>query len=203
MKSVGSGKFGKLNQHLSSKSHQAALADFAHFTITRSHVDVMRSKQAKEILIQEKADEEKNKEIILILLDVVRTLARQSVAFRGEGDNKDGNFAQIVNLLSRHCPVLKSWLDDQRMTPDSTTYTSSKSPNEMLQLLLQSLRDQICAEITSTGIFSVSTDTTPDTANQDKIIVAARYINSSGILCERMIEIKGSIDKTGMGPLKM
>ena len=153
MKSIGSGQFGKLNQHLSSKSDQAALGDFAHFTITCSHVDVLRSKQAKEILIQEKADEEKNKEIILILLDVVRTLARQSVAFRGEGDNKDGNFVQIINLLSRHCPVLKSWLDDQRMTPDSTTYTSSKSPNEMLQLLVQSLRGQICAEITSTGIF--------------------------------------------------
>ena len=32
------------------------------------------SKQAKEILIQEKADEEKNKEVILILLDVVGKL---------------------------------------------------------------------------------------------------------------------------------
>ena len=42
------------------------------------------------------------------------------------------------------------------------------SPNEMLQLLPQSIRDQICAEITFAGIFSVSAATMPDTANQDK-----------------------------------
>ena len=44
--------------------------------------------------------------------------------------------------------------------------------------------------------------TTPDTANQDKIIVAARYVNSSGIPCERMVEIKESVDKTGAGTAK-
>lgn len=100
MKSVGSSKSGKLKQHFSSNSHKAALADFAHFAIKCSNVDVMMSKQAKETLVQEKADEENNKEIILTLLDVVRTLARQSLAFRGECDDKDGNFIQIVNLLS-------------------------------------------------------------------------------------------------------
>ena len=59
----------------------------------------MINKQAKEILTQEKVDEDENKEIILILLDWVRTLAKQSLAFRGEGDDKDGNFVKIVNLL--------------------------------------------------------------------------------------------------------
>ena len=85
------------------------------------------------------------------------------------------------------------------MRPYSTTYTSSKSQNEMLQLLAQSVRGQTCAEITSACIFSVSADTTPDNANQDKIIVAARYVNSSGIPSERMVEIKKSVDKTGAG----
>ena len=100
MKSVGSSKSGKLNQHFSSSSYKAALADFAHFAIKCSNIDFMMSKQVKEILIQEKADEEKHKEIILILLDVVRTLARHSLAFKGEGDNKDGNFVQIVSMSS-------------------------------------------------------------------------------------------------------
>ena len=43
---------------------------------------------------------------------------------------------------------------------------------------------------------------TTDTANKDKIIVAARYVNSSGIPCERMVEIKESVDKTGAGTAK-
>ncbi|XP_046859020.1 zinc finger MYM-type protein 1-like [Xenia sp. Carnegie-2017] len=202
MRSVGANKKGKLHKHFSSKSHQAALADFARFSITSGHIDVMMNAKMKEVLIQEKADEEKNKEIMLILLDVARTLARQSLAFRGGGDDKDGNFIQIVNLLSRHCPVLKLWLDDQRLRPYSTTYTSSEAQNEMLHLLAQSVRDEIRAEIKSAGVFSVSADTTPDTSNQDKLIVAVRYVNQMGIPCERLVEMKETLDKTGAGTAK-
>ena len=72
----------------------------------------------------------------------------------------------------------------------------------MLQLLAQSVRGQTCAEITSACIFSVSADTTPDTANQDKIIVAASFVNSSSIPCERMVEKKESVGKTGAGTAK-
>ena len=42
--------------------------------------------------------------------------------------------------------------------------------------------------------------TTP--ANQDKIIAAPRYVNSSGIPCERMVEIKESVNKTDAGTAK-
>ncbi|CAB3978406.1 Hypothetical predicted protein [Paramuricea clavata] len=103
MKSVGTNKPGKLVQHFSSASHQAALADFARFSIESSHIDVVINAQMKEILIQEKADEEKSKAITTILFDVARTLARQTLAFRGSGNDDDGNFIQIVHLLSRHC----------------------------------------------------------------------------------------------------
>lgn len=63
MKSVGANKQGKLLQHVSCNSHHAALADFAQFSIESCHVDVLMSTKLKNILIQEKADEEKNKEI--------------------------------------------------------------------------------------------------------------------------------------------
>ena len=44
----------------------------------------------------------------VILFDVAKTLARQSFAFRNSGNDEDGNYVKIVNLLSRHCPVLES-----------------------------------------------------------------------------------------------
>lgn len=37
MKSVGTGKKGKLAQHFSSEAHQAALADFASFSVEQGH----------------------------------------------------------------------------------------------------------------------------------------------------------------------
>jgi hypothetical protein len=109
MKSVGADKQGKLIQHFSWQSRIAVLADFARFSLESSHINVLMSAQMKDILIKEKADEEKNKEIMALLFDVARTLARQSIAFRGSGKDEDGNFIQIVNLLSRHYPDLKSW----------------------------------------------------------------------------------------------
>ena len=108
MKSVGTNKQGKLHQHFSCKAHQAALADFVEFSVEAGHIDVLMSAEMKQIFIQEKADEEKNKEIMAILFDVAKTLARQSLAFRGSGNDNDGNYVQIFNLLFRHCPVLES-----------------------------------------------------------------------------------------------
>ena len=202
MKSVGTNKQGKLIQHFSCKSHQAALADFVQFSLQSCHIDVLMSEQMKEILIQEKADEERNKEIMAILFDVGKTLARQSLAFRGSGKDEDGNYVQVVNLLSRHCPVLKSWLEDRRLKPYSTTYMSSESQNEMVHLLAQEVKKKIKEEINSAGIFSVSADTTPDTSNQDKLVVAGRYVDSAGLPRERVIEMKESVDKSGAGTAK-
>ena len=52
------------------------------------------------------------------------------------------------------------------------------------------------------GVFSVSEDTTPDTSNQDKLIVAVRYVNQMGIPCERLVEMKETLDKTCAGTAK-
>lgn len=102
---------------------------------------------------------------MLILFDVACTLARKSSAFRGGGVDKDRNFIQNVNLLSRHCPVFKLWLDNQCLMPCRTTCKSSEAQNEMLYFLAHSVRDEIRSEIKSARIFSVSADPTFDTSN--------------------------------------
>ena len=96
--------------------------------------------------------------IIAILVDVAKTLAKQSLAFRGSGKNENGNYIQIVNLLSRHCPVSKSWLENQQLKPYSTTYTSSESPNEIVHLLAQDVRKRMRDESTTAGVYSVSAE---------------------------------------------
>ena len=137
-----------------------------------------------------------------ILFDVGKTLARQALAFRGSGKDEDGNYVQIVNRLSRHCPVLKSWREDRRLKPYITTYMSSESQNEMVHLLAQEVKKKIKEEINSAGIFSMSAETNPDTSNQDKLVVAGRYVDSVGLPRKRVIEMKESVDKSGAGTAK-
>ena len=113
--------------------------------------------------------------MISILLDVARTLARQSLAFRGDGDDTKGNFHQITRLVSRHNPSLKHWLESKDMKQFQTTYMSGKSQNEFTQLLADAVREDIVQEVSTAGMFGVMADTTPDVSNKDQLAVAVRY----------------------------
>ena len=74
------------------------------------------NKEKRVNAIQKKEDHLVNEGAACILLDVARTLNRQGLAFRGssthEHGESDGNFYQIVHLVSRHCPSLKKWLSE-------------------------------------------------------------------------------------------
>ena len=48
----------------------------------------------------------------------------------------------------------------------------------------------------------MSADTTPNTLNQDMLIVAVKYVNHMSIPCERRLEMKESLDKTDAGAAK-
>lgn len=110
MSSLGAKEKGKLAKHFSSKAHKAALADFYAFGQDRANIDMLLDKEKRVKAIQEKEDQLTNQGAVYILLDVARTLARQGLAFRSssqEHGEVDGNFYQIVHLVSRHCPRLK------------------------------------------------------------------------------------------------
>ena len=186
MKSVGANQQGKLVKHFSCESHKDfALSDFARFAVESCHIDVQLSRHLKDRLILEKADEVKNQEIMTILFYVARTLSRQSLSFKGSGNDENGNFFQLVNLVSRHCPTLKEWLENKGLKPYSTKYISAGSQNELVHLLAEDVRSRIKDEISAAGIYSVSADTTPDTSNQDKLVVASRFVDNEGVPCEK------------------
>ena len=132
-------KTGKLAKHFSSKAHKSALADFYAFSHDSPNVDMLLNKEKRVNAIQEKEDHLVNEGAACILLDVARTLARQGLAFRGssthEHGESDGNFYQIVHLVSRHCPSLKKWLSEARLRPYHVTYMSAESQNEMITIL--------------------------------------------------------------------
>ena len=118
MKSRGKSKPGKLAEHFTSSSHQAALAALIAFQNKSANIDLLLDKGRRNTLIAEEAETQRNCEAIKILLDIARTLAHQGITFRGSCSEKDGsgNFCQIVNLLARHAPILRRWLADAQMT---------------------------------------------------------------------------------------
>lgn len=104
-------------------------------------------------------------------MDVARTLGRQGISFRGSSIEKDrnGNFRQIVSLVSRHSSSLKRWLDDAENRPHGVNYLSSRSQYEFPTLLAKDLSCRIVSEIREAGMFSVIADATPDVSNVDQL----------------------------------
>ncbi len=137
--------------------------------------------------------------MITILLDVARTLARQGIAFRGDGDDKDGNFQQITRLVSRHNPALKNWLESKDAKPFHTTYMSGKSQNEFIQLLADAVREDIATEVSHSEMFSVMADTMPDVSNKDQLAVAVCYLDADDKPTERLVQVREVTEKTGEG----
>lgn len=113
MKSTGTKKKGKLQQHFACQSHRGALQDFAHFINPSNQVDTLLDKSGRMNLIQDQSDAAYNKQIVVILFDIVRVLVVQGIPFRGHEDNKS-NFLKIVHLVSRYCSPLKHWLDNTK-----------------------------------------------------------------------------------------
>lgn len=178
MKSRGKTKKGKLAEHFGSESHKAALSDYCHLIHKDGQIDVLLNKSIRQNLIKEEQEREFNRRVLLILTDVARTLGRQSMAFRGAGDaqNENGNFKQIVNLLSRHNPIVKKWLNETSSRSHKVTYLSGESQNEFIQLLGDKIRVEMVSEIQKAGMYSVIADTTPDLKHHDRLTLNVRYV---------------------------
>ena len=81
MKSVGKQKAGKLEQHFSSRAHNAALTDLLQFSKS-GDLRTLLDKEARLKEVQIQSDIYKNREVVNILLDTVRTLSKLGLAFR-------------------------------------------------------------------------------------------------------------------------
>ena len=198
-KSVGTKKKGKLALHFSSKSHQSSLDAFANFSSITGHVDVMIHKDRRKALIQEEETRQRNRKVVEILFDVTKVLGRQGLSFRGHGSDEDGNFRQIVLLLSRHCMEMKQWLQDKHLRPYHVTYLSAQSQNEFMDIIGKEVQRQIISEIKEAGMYAIMADTTPDVSHKDRLALACRYVSSSGQPTERLISLGEAKDKRGEG----
>ena len=116
---------------------------------------------------------EENREIIVMLLDIPRTLARQD--FRRDNEY-DSNFVQIVNLTSRHNPTLKAWMNSKSKKKYKITYMSPRSQNKFIKLLAQECRLMIIEEINAVEVTSMVGGTTPDVNHTDHLTVAIWYV---------------------------
>ena len=136
--SRGKDKMGKLEMHFSCAAHSSALHDYLHFICNEKHVDKLLTKDKRERMVElENKRFQKWEEMVL---------TRNGLALRGSeslDDYGDGNFGDILQLISRHDPVMKTWLANLSSRKYHMTYMSPRSQNKFITLLGEEIREKI------------------------------------------------------------
>ena len=95
--------------------------------------------------------------MLLLVLQTIQFLARQGLPLRGDGNESDGNFSQLLRLRGVDHEGIDSWLSKK-----TNKYTSPEIQNECLQLMALHILCQISHKIAGSHCFSILADECTD-----------------------------------------
>ena len=150
--------------HESSISHKEAL-QVSVLPNTCSDIGDMLSKQHADM-------KKLNRECFLKILSNIQFMARQGLAFRGDGDEVDSNFMQLLKLRGRDDPRIEAWI--QRKTDK---YVSHDMQNELLKVMALSILRRIAGCISTSKFYCIMCDECTDTSNREQLVICIRWID--------------------------
>ena len=145
------------------------------------------------------------RQILYRLLDIIKFLAKQNLAFRGHRETLEesaeinsGNFLELVKLLSKYDPVLREYVLRVMLgKPHSLSYLSPQIQNEFVNCLGDLLRTKIIEQVKNSKYYCIIFDSTPDISHKDQLSQVIRYVKMDYNDVEveesflRFIEMKG------------
>lgn len=158
----------KIKDHETSKCHINACMSYG---VRKNNRDI-------KVLFTENLG--RMKEVFKRILDVVITMSKCNLAFRGHRSeqpksitSESGNFLNVVALLSRYDPVLRSHLEDEN---SKIKYLSPKIQNELIDLASSQVLSNIILEIQNAYFYSLILDTTQDISRTDQLSIVIRHV---------------------------
>ena len=159
---------------------------------------------------QIESEKQKWRHVLKCVLDIVLTLAERGLAFQGNsekiGEPNNGNFLALVELLSRHDPVLMDHLHKVKLSQSEDQkkmhahYLSYHIQNEFINICSSIVKSKILEERSEAKYYSIMVDATPDVSHDEQHSFVIRYLS----LCDDKYEVKerflgflSDISKTG------
>ncbi len=115
--------------------------------------------------------QQENRRVLLKILEMVRYLGRQGIAFRGH-DELESNFIQLFKLLGKDDPKLNVWFQHK-----GDRYLSPTIQNEMLQLMSVTIQREISSDIHAATHFTIMADECTDSANNEQLVICFRWVD--------------------------
>lgn len=102
--------------------------------------------------------------MLIKILSCLQLLARQGLPIRGDGDDCDSNFIQLLKLSGQGNAKMDEWLKKK-----TDKYTSHDIQNELLKVMAQHVLRHIAGQIQNSRFITVMIDETTDVCNQEQI----------------------------------
>lgn len=190
----------RASHHQNSPIHKSAVITLKARGLTLNRVDNMLTLQL---------DKETHywRNVLTRVVAAVKALTSRGLALRGDneifGSNRNGNFLMVLELMSEFDPFLASHIAKYgNCGSGNTNYLSSKTCDEVIELMAQKVRQVICEELKQSKYYSLIVDSTPDMSHVDQLVLAVRYVLSSGEPCERFLTFIPSAGHSAEGMFK-
>ena len=119
-----------------------------------------------------KQDKQQQQQVLLKILSNVRFLARQALPLRGDGNETDSNFMQLLTLCGEDDHRIKEW-----MTKKTDQYTSGEMQNEMLKVMALKVMREIASNLHKAPFYAFMADETTDCSNCEQFVFSLRWVD--------------------------
>ena len=171
-------------KHEQCKHHQDAQQQATEF------LRVCDSKERKDVYsflsTAYKEKIERNRKILLSIVDVIVTLGKRNIGLRGSWDKvkkkEDGNFQFFVDWKAVFDQDLKHHIEKGAR---NAQYISPTTQNELIACCEAEIRDSIIEKCKEAPFFSLSADETTDVSVTEQLSLCVRYTDQSTMeVCE-------------------
>ena len=106
---------------------------------------------------------------------------------RGDGDESDSNYIQLLQLRGEDDPKVLEWLKRR-----NEKYTCSDSKDEMLKIMALSVLRDLAHRIKSSVFYSIMADETTDASNREQIVIVIRHVSDDLVRARGVYRISQS-----------
>lgn len=163
-------------KHQKSTAHVSAMLEWKE-----KEMRMKTSNEVSSIVCQSVL--EKRQYYISSVIDVVKFLVKNELAFRGNWDKlndvEDGLFMNLFLYTIEHDDKLKSC---HSIMPNHAKYTSPDIQNELINILADSVRQDIVNDVNKSTYFTFFLDGTKDKERREILSIGVRYLKGGEVI---------------------